>query len=348
VSLIPHPYGVTVPRPPAAILVTLAFLVVSTAACSSGRSSAPSGAGPTTTVAGPRVPTSDRVVTSDQTIRTADGRIRTYRVVTPRSLPTQAAVPLLVALHGGVGSGRQFEQTSGFDDLAVRDGFVVVYPDGIEIGGASVLGRGHVWNGGRCCGSAARLQVDDVAFIRAVIDRVSEERRIDTHRVFAAGHSNGAIMAYRLACELSDRITAIGLQAGSIEVPSCAPHHPVSVIAVHGTADTNIPIRGGRGSGIAGIAFSSPVDAVTTFARLYDCGPSTTRRDPSNPDVSTERWGPCAAGSAVELVRVHGATHAWMGHPSPRPATGLAGSPYRDFDSTAAIWAFLAAHPRAS
>ena len=206
--------------------------------------------------------------------------------------------------------------------------------------------RGHVWNGGRCCGVAARLQVDDVGFIRTVIDQVERNRAIDPHRVYAAGHSNGAIMAYRLACELSDRIVAIGLQAGTIEIPSCAPARPVSVLAVHGTADTNIPIGGGHGSGVSPIAFSSPVDAVGTLARADRCTGSTRHTDPQHTDLDVESWRGCAAGAGVELIRVRGATHAWMGHPSPRAATGLAGVPYQGFDSSAAIWSFLAAHPR--
>ena len=80
-----------------------------------------------------------------------------------RDLPIDAAVPLLVALHGGIGSGAQFEGTSGFDLLAAAHGFVVVYPDGIPIGGSSVLSSGQVWNGGTCCGRAAREQVDGAA-----------------------------------------------------------------------------------------------------------------------------------------------------------------------------------------
>ncbi|MGZ4676814.1 MAG: alpha/beta hydrolase family esterase [Acidimicrobiia bacterium] len=317
--------------------------------CSSGDSS-PSSArrsGTTATTRGTSpTPATAGLVTSDGTVRTADGRTRTYRLVVPRSVSPDRPAPLLVALHGGIDSGAQFERTSGFDDLAARHAFMVVYPDGIEIGGTSPLARGHVWNGGRCCGAAARLGVDDVGFIREVIDRVAGAHAVDPRRVFAAGHSNGAIMAYRLACELSDRIVAIGLQAGTIEVPTCAPDHPVSVLAIHGTADTNIPITGGRGSGVAGIAFSSPLDAVATFARVDRCARSSTHTQPSNRDVHVETWSPCAHATEVELVRVTGATHAWMGHPSPRAGTALTGAPYQGFDSSAAIWSFLAAHPR--
>jgi polyhydroxybutyrate depolymerase len=331
-------------------MVALAGLVVAATAACSGSSAATGSPTRSSTTTSTAAATGDPtgVEATDRTVRTPDGRTRTYRVVTPRSVPRNRALPLLIALHGGVGSGAQFERTSGFDDLAVRDHFVVVYPDGIEIGGASALAHGRVWNGGRCCGAAAREQVDDVGFIRTVIDRVERSRAIDRSRVYGTGHSNGAIMSYRLACELSDRIVAIGLQAGTIEIPSCAPAHPVSVLAIHGTADTNIPIEGGRGTGVAGIVFSSPMAAVDAFARIDRCGPPGTATRPDNPDVSFETWTGCADGTGVELVRVAGANHAWMGHPSPRASTALTAAPYQGFDSSVAIWDFLSRHSRAT
>jgi polyhydroxybutyrate depolymerase len=289
---------------------------------------------------------SRRWTTSDETVVTPDGRTRSYRLVVPDGLRADHPSPLLVALHGGIGSGQQFERTSGFDELAVEHGFVVVYPDGIEIGGRGILRHGRVWNGGRCCSTAARENVDDVGFLATVIDRVSATRRIDPERVFAAGHSNGAIMSYRLACELADRIAAIGVQAGSIEIEDCAPTRPVSVLAIHGTADTNIPIEGGRGSGLAGIAFSSPTDAAARFAAFDGCAAPTTHTDPGNRDVTVRTWPGGRRGTEVQFVTVRGAPHAWMGHPSPRGAAAGANRPYADFDSSAAIWAFLAAHPQ--
>ena len=278
---------------------------------------------------------------------TADGRTRTFRVYVPRSLPRNQRVPLLVALHGGLGSGAQFESNSGFDQLADVHHFIVVYPDGIPIRSSGVLANARVWNGGHCCGPAARLQVDDVGFISQLIDWVSQRHSIDPGRVYAAGHSNGAIMAYRLACELSDKIVAIGVQAGSLETDGCRPSRPVSVLHIHGTTDRNIPIEGGRGDGVAGIAFQPPHAAATTFAQLDGCPTaSSTVTSPTNADVTIETWQPCREGATVEFVRVAGASHAWMGHASPRAARALTGAPYMGYDSSAAIWAFLAAHPR--
>ena len=295
----------------------------------------------------PARPTVSRSRTIDETMKTADGRVRTYRVHVPGGLGGNRRVPMVLALHGGVGSGRQFERNSGFDVLADAHRFVVVYPDGIEIGGSSVLATGHVWNGGRCCGAAATENVDDVGFLTRVVDSVTARYGVDPRQVFAVGHSNGAIMAYRLACERAAKIAAIGVQAGTLEVDGCAPARPVSVLHIHGSADRNLPIGGGRGAGLSAVAFFPPKDAVEILARADRCPAApTTRRDRENPDVTTAVWSPCAERTAVEFVTVTGASHAWMGHPSSRSGANLTGEPYPGFDSSAAIWSFLVAHPR--
>jgi polyhydroxybutyrate depolymerase len=284
--------------------------------------------------------------TSIGQLRTPDGRTRTYRLYVPASLDASTPAPLLVALHGGLGTSAQFAANSDFDGLAESNGFVVVYPDGI---GARPDGTGpQTWNGGYCCGPAARDDVDDVGFVRQLIDRLGAELPIDPSRTFAASHSNGAIMAYRLACELSDRIAAIGVQAGSLGVDACAPARPVSVIHLHGTADTNHPIDGGAGSGLAGVAFRPARDAVEALAAADRCSPTPVpATDPTNPDLAVTTWTPCADATAVRYVVVQGASHAWMGHPAySELASSYVGEPYPDLDASRAIWSVLASHPR--
>lgn len=280
------------------------------------------------------------------TIQTPDGRTRRYRLYVPASLPANQPAPLLVALHGGMGTSAQFAINSGFDALAESNRFIAVYPDGI---GNLADGTGlQTWNGGYCCGPAVANDVDDVGFIRAVIGRVRSEFDIDADRTFAAGHSNGAIMAYRLACELSDEIVAIGVQAGSLGVDSCSPARPVSVFHLHGTADTNHPINGGTGTGIAGVVFRPARAAVDAMAAANQCtGAPATSVDPSNADVTATTWSTCRGGAQIRYVIVKGATHAWMGHPAASAlAASYVGEPYAKLDASRAIWSFLAAHPR--
>lgn len=284
--------------------------------------------------------------TTEARLVTPDGRTRRYRLYVPGSLGSGTPVPLLVALHGGLGTSSQFAANSGFDELAEANRFVVVYPDGI---GNQPDGSGfQTWNGGFCCGPAVTQQVDDVGFVGRLITTVAAQWPIDPARVYAAGHSNGGILAYRLACELGGRIAAIGVQAGSNVVDGCAPSSPVSVLHLHGGADTNMPINGGRGTGVSGVTFPSARSAVDAMVRANGCGPSQAAAvAASNPDVTVTTWSSCPRGVTVRLVMVAGASHAWMGHPAQNAAgAAMVGEPYPGLDASRAIWSFLAAHPR--
>jgi polyhydroxybutyrate depolymerase len=284
------------------------------------------------------------VASREGTLVTPDGRDRTYHLHVPSNLTSGVPAPLLVALHGGTGWGTQFERNSGFDRLADRYGFVVVYPDGIGVGRRGVALR--TWNAGGCCGPAARQLVDDVGFVRTLVERLQREHRIDRARVFAAGHSNGGMLAYRLACEAADVFAAIGVQSSSLELDRCRPSQPVSVLHVHGTADRNVPIDGGRGpDGISGVAYRRPIDGARTFAIADGCrAEPTTERDSNNPDVTITRWTTDDGGVDVCFLAVGGASHAWMGHPTPVPR--ILGAPYEQLDASEVIWQFLSAHPR--
>jgi polyhydroxybutyrate depolymerase len=282
------------------------------------------------------------------TVLVAGSTVRSYQLYVPRSLPGRTPVPLLVALHGGLGSGSQFEQNSGFDGLAESNHFLVVYPNGTPI--RRIVPNRLVWNGGGCCSVAAQDQdnVNDVGFISALIAKLEGRYHIDKHRVFATGHSNGAILAERLACQLSGQIVAIGVQAGDLSVNGCSMPHPVAALEIHGTQDQNIPINGGHGSrSLTETNFPPPVNGLKTIAAQDGCPSTPTNSsDPSNAAVHFTVWQPCHGGTVVEWATVAGANHAWMGHPASATTQRLVGSPYLGFDSSAAIWSFLAAHPR--
>jgi polyhydroxybutyrate depolymerase len=267
-------------------------------------------------------------------IRTPDGLVRTYRLYVPRSL-TKRSAPLLVAMHGRGGSAKGFESSSGFDGLAEANRFLVAYPDGTfssdEVGG-------RVWNAGGCCGSARQAfdNVNDVRFISLLIDKIESEYNVNQKRVFAVGHSNGAMMGFRLACQLSNKIVAVGLQSGTLFVNKCRYKKPVAVLEIHGTDDQFVPIEGGVGPmDPAPVDFPPPRDGLKKLAASNHCQVGTlTSTDPDDPDLSYEVWRHCKAGALVRWIKVDGAGHAWM------PSSSSS------FDSSAAIWSFLAVHPR--
>ena len=125
---------------------------------------------------------------------TVDGVERTYYVYAPRTVDSAQPVPLLIVLHGGGGNGRQIMRFTGFNQVARDNGFIAVYPEGID----------HHWNDGRVFRKAP-TDTDDVAFISALIDQMAADYSIDSTRIYATGISNGGFMSYRLACDLSDR-----------------------------------------------------------------------------------------------------------------------------------------------
>jgi polyhydroxybutyrate depolymerase len=229
------------------------------------------------------------------------------------------------------------------DAVADANGFIAVYPDGI--GGVAGNENLRTWNGGQCCGPAQREDVDDVAFISALLDELSASHAVDSTRVFAVGHSNGGIMAYRLACELADKVTGVGVYAATLGVPVCEPSAPVSLIHVHGTADQNLPIIGGRGEdSLAGVDFAPPIDGIATVAAADGCGEPTSATDG---DITTTTWTGCRDDSSVWFVKIEGASHAWPGGTGPA-AERLVGPAYQGYDASTEIWAFLVAHPRSA
>jgi polyhydroxybutyrate depolymerase len=319
--------------PVAAALLTALVLVASLGACT-GRGR------PTVMVPDPPITAGG---TYDLSLHEA-GVERTFRLHVPAALPT-GPVPLLVALHGGGGSGRRFEQQTGFDGLADRDGFLVAYPDGTGAGPAG--GALRTWDAGTCCGPAARDGVDDVTFVRHLISFVQGTRPVDADRVYVVGHSNGGMLAYRVACELSDVVAAVALQSGALLVPDCHPSRPVPLLHVHGTADHNVPYDGGVGkSGVTHLDFPSVQQSLAAFTAADGCaGAPSTATDVGDPDLVRTTWRCGPDGRApVQLLTVRGAEHAWMGHPAPRSVPDNV--PYQGLDATATTWAFLAAQHR--
>ncbi len=260
---------------------------------------------------------------------TVGGIERTYRVYVPSSLREgDAPPPLLIGLHGGIGSGQQFENQTEFDRVAEEGKFIAAYPDG--------TGVARTWNGGNCCGYAVREDVDDVAFISALIDAVAQSFPIDSKRVYAVGHSNGGIMAFRLACELSDKIAAIGPVAASLEIPSCSPDRPVPVLLIHGDADQNHPLEGGVGpEGVSGVAFNSVADTMETMRSAMGCSSDSTVSFAGA--ITTTDWLGCSGGVAVRLQVIAGASHPWPG----ARFSGFGGEPSQAMDASRETWAFV-------
>ena len=196
-----------------------------------------------------------------------DGLERSYRVHVPVGFNNTRPTPVVLAFHGGGSNAEQMVSFSGLSQKADQGKFIVVYPNG-----TGRLPAALTWNGGICCGHAKENNVDDVAFVRALLDDLEQAVQIDHQRVYATGMSNGAILVYRLASELSECIAAIAPVAGTMGIPTCNPGRPVPVIHFHGTADESIPFQGGKGpKSLADINFFSVEHSISAWIKANGC-----------------------------------------------------------------------------
>jgi polyhydroxybutyrate depolymerase len=267
------------------------------------------------------------------------GRERTCLLHLPPAYDGNRLLPLVIVLHGGGGNAQNAERMTGFSAKADKEGFVVVYPNG----SGRLKTRLLTWNSGNCCGYALDNDADDVAFIRALIDSFVKLRNIDPQRVFVTGMSNGGMMAYRLGCELSDKIAAIAPVAGALNLGDCQPTHPVSVIAFHGTADEHVLYNGGaplRKVDIHPRVDKSVAFGISFWVKQDGCSATPQRSEKGN--IRTETYGGGKDGAEVVLYTVVGGGHAWPGG-----RAYLSGAePTKEISATDLMWQFFMRHPK--
>jgi polyhydroxybutyrate depolymerase len=274
--------------------------------------------------------------TREFTLRT-DGRVRSYLVHAPVA-EGAARLPLVIVLHGGGGNARQAMHDYGMNTVAARERFIVAYPNGSGRLRKSLL----TWNAGNCCAHAMRQEIDDVAFLRAMVEKIGRDFTIDRSRIYATGMSNGAMMAYRLGCEASDLFAAIAPVAGALNI-DCRPSEPVAVLIFHGTADLHVPCGGGVGPKALERRVDQPVaHAVEIWQTANGC----TRAWPpvKRGSIVSQRWTGCREGTTVTLYTIEGGGHAWPGAAPPR----LRGAdvPTQEISASETIWQFFAAHAK--
>ncbi len=274
------------------------------------------------------------------------GDVRTYLVHMPPQAELGRTLPLVVVLHGGGGDGESAAKQTHFSKEADKEGFIVAYPDGVGRGRLlmAMLGKKgfYTWNAGGCCAYAMNQKVDDVGFLRAMVAQIERDYSIDTRRIYASGLSNGAMMAYRLACDASDIFAAVGIVAGVV-FPPCEPSQAVSVIDIHGTNDENVPIAGGVGEkAFTGTDYPPLRDSIALWVRADDCRKKPKESRPMK-NVRLTDYRVCRDGAEVSLYMIEGGGHSWPG--GERMAHFL-DPPSGAMDATDVIWKFFAAHPK--
>jgi polyhydroxybutyrate depolymerase len=297
-------------------------------------------------------------------LKTGDGREREYLVHLPAGWDAKKPAPVVLVFHGGGGNAENAERTLHMDRAADAHGFIAVYPQGT---GRSIAGRTlGTWNGDFCCGTAASDGVDDVAFVAALLDRLAADYAVDARRVYATGISNGALMAFKSACRLSERLAAIAAVSSPGIPTGCAPTRAVPTLFIHGTADPCTLFAGGASCGGCFSRAMKEAFGVTLKNDQFPCDGAVKQLDfasraalcsakeetffQKGAATCVRRLG-CAKDGEAALCRLEGAGHTWPGGEGCEKQTRLCkamrdatGAVNQDLDASEAIWAFFARH----
>jgi polyhydroxybutyrate depolymerase len=302
----------------------ICLIVPLLAAC--GSTGGASNAAPTTTLVPTSVPSAtispDCALGSHSYELSVAGESRSYILHVPPVHMRQEPTALVLGFHGNNGYANHFEEYSGFSSLADRAGFIVAYPQG-----AGEHPSWEAWHGGK-----------DVQFVNDLIDKLIMACKIDPTQVYATGHSLGGGMANRLACDLAERIAAIGPVSGAYQdIMHCSPSQPVAVVSMHGTGDAVIFYNGFGVNGSSPqvyFAVGTPIPQwASAWAERNGCGLKASTFFQEDP-VSGQRWNGCRAGADVILYTIRDGDHGW-----PSPDAG--------FDVAQTIWDFFRQHSRA-
>jgi polyhydroxybutyrate depolymerase len=236
--------------------------------------------------------------------------------------------PLVVVINGAYGSAQGAMASFNWNALADQAGLVVAYPNA----------SGPLWNAGDCCGAAHANHVDDVGFLHQLSQFLQRQDGVDPRRVYAVGISNGAMMAYGWACGRPGDLAGIGAVAGALVSP-CTPTPTLTVVAIHGTADRNVPIGGGVGPlSVTKYPYPSLTTTLAPFVSADGCDP--TPRQTHKPLVQISTWN-CDGGRNVVMAVVTGMGHIWPGARPTRPRARTAHPVPIALDATTFLWSGL-------
>lgn len=273
---------------------------------------------------------------------------RTYRMYIPSDYENAKFPSLLIALHGSGSNGDSMASCASFEGAVDTDDCIVVYPDAYESN----------WNDGRAVAGIAAydLNIDDVGFISDLIDSMIAAYGVDPNRVYIAGMSNGAMMTYRLACEIPSRIAACACVAGAIPVnvyDACQPNAAVPFVVFNGTDDPYVPWNGGVcGTSQVPLGYVVSIQqSIQFWAARNGCGetPDVTAMDDVDSDDGTQVVRYVYTGtdpeSDVTFYGIDGGGHTWPGGPATQVLYDTGPVSY-DIDATRIIWAFFMSHAR--
>lgn len=227
---------------------------------------------------------------------------------------------------------------TGFSSLADQEGFLVAYPFGWGAFEEKLL----TWNAGNCCGKAMQDRKDDVAFIRALVEKVKQEYAVDASRIYATGMSNGGMMTYRLACEAGDVFAGVAPVAGALNFDACRPKRSMPMVIFHGKADQHVLYEGGQTK--KSVERENRIDASVAFAVNFWKKQNGCEEAPTIVKTGkVEHAHYSCQSAALDLYSIEEEGHTWPGGEKGRI---MADEPTREVFASKIMWQFWSQNGR--
>ncbi|MBX9671628.1 MAG: hypothetical protein K2X93_28825 [Candidatus Obscuribacterales bacterium] len=259
------------------------------------------------------------------------GADRKYNIHVPPSYNGKTPMPVVILLHGHAQNGETIAKETKFNQMADKEGFIAIYPDARVWAGREDWRAWDTGNGLVPPGAKA----DDVAFLRQIIDNAEKDFVVDPKRIFMAGLSNGGMMTFRAAPELSDKIAAIAVVSGAMSGNEPPPKQPMSMLHIHGTEDRIVPYDGLKNVPASLTAIGLPKFKPMKYATDYYVEQNKITNPPlviQNKDVTERRFLDTKSGIEVSEYTIQGGWHV----------------PDNIDEVTGHIWKFFASHPKAT
>lgn len=258
-------------------------------------------------------------------------RWRTFLTHLPTGYNTSTNYPLVLAFHGGSPLGYQsIQYQSRLSQKSDSSGFIVVYPEGVKIAG------NRTWNAGGCCAPATGLNINDVGFVNSLLNNLFASRPIDTMRVYATGFSNGALLCYRIANQLTSRFAAIAPVAGDLMYYPWNPSRAIPIISFHSYLDQNVKYYGGTTIGSTGTYFPPQDSMFSIISSNYACNTVKSILFHNVNQFDHFKYSNCTCNSVIEQYVSYDGDHSWPGGLVSGTATVS-----NQFSATYLMWQFF-------
>jgi polyhydroxybutyrate depolymerase len=266
-----------------------------------------------------------------------DGHARKYLVYSPMNAKGHRKRPLVLFLHGAGGTAQRAMENYGWLSKAKEESFIVAFPQALPLHlelPSDFKTNPNVWNNGS---KFSQQSVDDILFLRKVIEDISKRYRVDSKRIYVTGFSNGASMAFRVGIDLSDIVAAIAPVSGPLWIKNPQPKRRMSALLITGADDPLNPLTGEINPN--GMITPPMIDSVITWAGLLGFDASDRKVEEAN-GVKTIQYGPDIDELTAIFMVIAEQGHEWPGGKRTL-SKGISGNNVQSFHATDVIWDFF-------